>query len=363
VTAPPHAPSEQLTAARVPRDVVHAIERLHRPIFISHVVPDADALGAMLSLARATASAVRHASVAIPEGSVSQRLRFLVDWSAVAVAQDADFDKADSFVVLDTAGLERCNVGADRKQGDWIRSRPLINIDHHGTNTRFGSENWIEEHASSTCELVFHLVRASRLPLDAVTASLLYAGIQTDTLGFTLPTTSASALHAAAALVEAGSNVTELGERLCRSLRRSEFDLLRIVYANTQVIADGRIAFSHVSYDEITQSGCTAADIDDQINVPRALDGVQLAMLFSEGRKGKTRINFRGSGDVTVVELAAEFGGGGHRQAAGAVLDQPLTQALDRVVPRAVEHVKSFRRSNMTEPRPPALERAKRGQG
>jgi len=69
---------------------------------------------------------------------------------------------------------------------------------------------------------------------------------------------------------------------------------------------------------------------------------VRLAMLFTEGRKGKTRINFRGSGAVTVAELAQTFGGGGHPQAAGAVLDLSIPEAIDRVVPKAIEHLNKF---------------------
>ncbi|MEK6674072.1 MAG: DHHA1 domain-containing protein, partial [Planctomycetota bacterium] len=66
------------------------------------------------------------------------------------------------------------------------------------------------------------------------------------------------------------------------------------------------------------------------------------AMLFSEGNRGKTRVNFRGSGPVTVIELAAEFKGGGHHQAAGAILDCGLEQAVAQVIPRAVDHLQKF---------------------
>ena len=107
-------------------------------------------------------------------------------------------------------------------------------------------------------------------------------------------------------------------------------------------MTDGQLAYSCAGYDEISGAGCTAADIDDQINVPRSLDGVRLAMLFTEARKGKTRINFRSSGNVSVVDLAVQFKGGGHRQAAGAVLDCDLQEAIGKVVPQAIEHLKKF---------------------
>ena len=330
------------TPPTVPRDVIDAISPMRSPIVIAHVVPDADALGASLATATAFADDRCRAKVSLPEGSISQRLSFLVEWARPTVAMPNEFSAADGYIVLDTAKKDRCNVGAALKETDWSAGRPIVNIDHHSTNTRFGTVNWIVDDTGSTCELVYYLLRAADRPIVPLTASLLYAGIQTDTLGFSLPTTRASALRVAADLLDLGANVGELGERLGRSQRKSEFDLLRVIYANTRIVGDGRVAYSSASYDEIQRAGCTAADIDEQINVPRSLDGVQLAMLFTEGRKGRTRINFRGSGRVTVIELAGEFKGGGHSQSAGAILDCGLQEAIDKVVPRAIEYVRRF---------------------
>ena len=331
-----------MSSPSVPLETIAAIERMRQPVVIAHVVPDADALGAMLGMALAWTHEHWQPKVSLPDGSLSQRLSFLVEWTQPRIASPADFAAADGFIVLDTAKKDRCNVGPALRETDWSAGRPIVNIDHHSTNTRFGGINWIVNDAGSSCELVYHLLRAAERPIVPLTASLLYAGIMTDTLGFSLPTTRASALRAAADLVDLGANVGELGERLGRSQRQSEFDLLRVIYANTRIVGDGRVAYSSAGFEEIQSAGCTAADIDDQINVPRSLDGVRLAMLFTEGRKGKTRINFRGSGDVTIVELAAEFKGGGHSQAAGAILDCGLQEAIDKVVPRAIEHMKQF---------------------
>ncbi len=309
---------------------------------ISHVVPDADALGSMISMAIAWQDEQRQTKVSIPEGSISQRLQFLVDLADVPVASIEDFAQADGFVVIDTAKKPRCNVGPNLKDMDWSADRKIVNIDHHATSTQFGDINWVVGGASSTCELVYYLLRAADRSINAACASLIYSGIQTDTIGYSLSTTSASALRATADVVELGADVGQIGERLSRSQTQSEFDLLRVIYDNTKVLADGRLAYSYAGYDDITNAGCTAADIDDQINVPRSLDGVELAMLFTEGRRGKTRINFRSSGHVTISELAAQFKGGGHTQAAGAILDSNIIDAIEVVIPKAIEHLNTF---------------------
>jgi bifunctional oligoribonuclease and PAP phosphatase NrnA len=325
-----------------PGELLEALKLMRSPVLVTHVVPDADALGSMLGLARAWSQQSVKVWVSVPVDSLSQRLSFLADLAGMPVASNEDFAVADGFVVLDTARKSRCNVGPDLRETDWSAGRPVVVIDHHETSTRFGDVNWVVDSAGSTAELVYYLLRTLGWPIDAPTASLLYSGILTDLLGFSLPTTTSAALYAAAELVASGADIGDLGERLLRSQRQSEFDLLRVIYANTRRDADGALAYSSASFEEIRSSGCSAADIDDQINVPRSLDGVRLAMLFTEGKPGKTRINFRGSGNVTVSDLAAKFNGGGHSQAAGAVLDCGLDEAIRRVLPCAVEYLKSF---------------------
>jgi phosphoesterase RecJ-like protein len=186
---------------------------------------------------------------------------------------------------------------------------------------------------------VYRVIRTAGRPVDPVTASLLYAGIHTDTRGFTLPSTTVASLAVAAELVDSGARAAELGERLYRSRRASEFRLLRLFYDNTNLAVEGRVAYSTADHQEITGCGCSAADIDTQVDIPRSLEGIAMALLFTEGVPGKVRINLRGEGGLSVLALARELGGGGHDQAAGAVLDGTIPEAVARVLPLAEKHL------------------------
>jgi phosphoesterase RecJ-like protein len=171
-------------------------------------------------------------------------------------------------------------------------------------------------------------------------ASLLYCGIHGDTAGFSLPNTSADCLSLAARLVQAGADVTHIGEQLCRSQARPDFELLRRVYDHTTVVADGHIAYSYLSHGDIVESQCSAEDIDDQVSIPRALAGVRIAILFSEGEPGVVRVNLRGEGRTSVIEIAQAFGGGGHTQSAGIrVRNKPLQQVIQDVIAVASRHL------------------------
>lgn len=315
-----------------PAELIEVLSGARRPLIIGHVTPDADAMASVLALARALPSGA--AAVALDRAKVAQKLRFMMALGDVPTADAARVAVADVAVVVDTAGTNRVNV-----EGKWeaIAGKLVVNIDHHITNPDFGQINWVVDSASSTSELIYRLIVAAGWKLDAATASLLYAGVHSDTGGFSLPNTTADALNAAAALVSAGADIETIGAQLCRSQRRSEFDLIRVVYHNTRLAADGRIAYSTLSHQEIVGSGCTAEDIDDQVSIPRSLSGVRMAMLFSEGEPGVVRINFRGEDGTPVLPLAQKLGGGGHAFSAGARIRDSLDRVVARVLGEAAE--------------------------
>ncbi|MCB9851232.1 MAG: bifunctional oligoribonuclease/PAP phosphatase NrnA [Phycisphaerales bacterium] len=318
-----------------PSELIERIAEMRRPVCIGHVTPDPDCLGAMFGIARALVAAGKSPHACLPEGSLSARNTFLDEMAEIPHADHEDFASADGFIVVDTASPVRCNV-IEGLPPDWRAGRTMACVDHHVSNTRFGDVNWVVDRAASSCELVHALLRAADLPLDSTTASLLYAGIMTDTGGFSLPLTKASTLRAAADLVEVGADVGLIGERLNRAQSVNDFRLLRVINANTHLVGDGRLAYSTASFDEIRNAGCGPADIDDQVKVPRSLAGVRMAILFTEAVQGETRINFRGEQGVNVLALAQSFGGGGHEQAAGARIRCPVAEAVERVVPAAV---------------------------
>jgi bifunctional oligoribonuclease and PAP phosphatase NrnA len=319
-----------------------ALRTVRRPLIIAHVTPDADAVGGMLGLATSMRDRGIEAVVGLPVVTLAARLQFMLEFvPRIPLTDQWSTDgRYDAAIVLDTAGEKRINI---RPPLDLSGSLPVFNIDHHITNPDFGTHNWVDPHATSTSEMVARLILELGWPISPAAASLLYAGIHGDTAGFSLPSTSANSLRIAADLVQAGADVGHIGEQLCRSQNRSDFELLRRVYDHTKVLADGQIAYSYLSYQDINGTGCKADDIDDQVSIPRALKGVRIALLFSEGEPGVIRVNLRGEGRVTVVEIAKKFGGGGHPQAAGIRFhDKTMDAVISEVVAVATERLRTF---------------------
>ncbi len=328
-----------------------ALRGARRLMVVGHVTPDSDCLGASLALVLLLRQAGREAALHLPRLAVAKKLRFMLSIAdgemagapgarnvpPVSAATAEWRGDCDAVVIVDTANARRVNVdgGADALAG-----RTTLVIDHHITNPDFGRYNWVDPHASSTSEMVAGLAGHLNWALTPTTASLLYAGIHGDTAGFSLPNTTSGALQAAAGLIRAGADVTHIGEQLCRSQERHDFELLRRVYDHTRATEDGRMAYSFLTYDDITASGCTAEDIDDQVSIPRALAGIRIALLFTEGEPGVVRVNLRGEGRTSVLEIAEHFGGGGHTQSAGVrIRSRGMPQVIEEVLAVARQHL------------------------
>ncbi len=326
----------------VPADVAAAIHAAQRVALVGHVTPDADCLGSMGALARGLARLGKQSFPALPDGTVARKLNFLVEMGGMTPATAAQIAACDLAVVVDTAKDSRVNI--DGKL-DALQGVPICNIDHHATNPGYGKWNWVDAGRSSSAEMVFEVLRALPVGLDADAATLLYAGLHSDTQGFSLSNTTPRSLEVGHELAACGADVPGVCERLNRSRSRSEFELLQVVYKNTRVSSDGKLSWSTASHAEITGAGCKANDIDDQVEIVRSIEGILVAILFSEGNPGKIRMNFRAEKGISALALAQQFGGGGHTASAGAILDGTVEQVVERVLPAAQAYVSALGRS------------------
>ena len=320
----------------VPGELTDALRSARRVALIGHVTPDADCIGALGAMFLALRELGPEPHVAMPPDSVARKLRFLVERAGWQPASAEQLAACDAALVLDTAKPKRVNI--EGKLEAVLNARLLV-VDHHTSNERFGQVNWVEGDRSSTCEMLYELIATLGVPLTPDIATLLYAGIHSDTQGFSLSNTTCRSLAVAHALAAAGAEIIDTCEKLCRSQSRNEFELLKVIYANTQLSRCGRLGWSTASYEEITAAGCHANDIDNQVEIVRQIEGVRIAILFTEGVKGKIRMNFRGDSGWSVLELARHFGGGGHDQAAGAILDGTIEDVVRKVIPAARAYI------------------------
>lgn len=326
-------------------EVRRALEQARQIVVFGHVNPDADCIGSLLVTAGGLQALGKRVSVVLPEATVSRKYRFLLDLVHVGNG----VDRPDLVVVLDTAMLKRINKPKDSA----LPEAPICNIDHHLGNERFGQFNWVDTAAASCCQMVYRLMQALGVMLDADQATLLYAGLHADTCGFSLACTDQEALNVGAELARRGAKVGWVCQKLHRSLSWSDFQLMQIVYANTRISTCGRVAWSAATLAQMTAIGVTPNDIDEQVAVPRSINGVKIAVLLTETKPGTVRVNLRAEDDVNILPLARFLGGGGHAQAAGAIMEGALDDVVKRVTTLAVEYLDNPARVEVNEGKRP----------
>jgi len=296
---------------------------------LAHVRPEGDAIGATLGMALALRAAGKivgayNADPLPPELSVLP--------GAGEVRREVPIrDRYACYLVLDTSDFERT--------GGLLTGRPptarLLNVDHHPGNTRFGDLNWVEPTASSAGEMVYRILRQGGFPVPEGTAANLYAAILTDTGSFQHSNTTPGALRAAAELVEQGAGVEALAVALYGNRDPRQWRLLSEALASLEISADGRLAWLEVTCAAQARAGLGLEATEDFVGYARAVRGVAIALAFKEVSVAEVKVSLRSRGSVDVARLAGQFGGGGHRNAAGCTLREPLAAARARVLAAA----------------------------
>jgi bifunctional oligoribonuclease and PAP phosphatase NrnA len=286
-----------------------------RFLLTTHENPDGDALGSLLAMHHLLRSLGKDSVMFLraKEFPLPVEYRFL---PLEEVFHEPPADVADRVIVF----LDCGNV--DRMPVDFIQDgKPVVNIDHHHDNTRFGATNPVDVEASSTAEIVFELMGLLGVELTPEIAEALYVGLVTDTGKFMYENTDPRAHRMAAALIEAGVNVNETYRRLYEHVPIEKLRLIARALESIELHDDGRIAITYISHEDYAATGSSEVLTEGIIDYLRSLEGTVLAAVVrdqeAEGSEGR-KVSLRSTdGRIDVSQIAREHGGGGHRRAAG----------------------------------------------
>jgi phosphoesterase RecJ-like protein len=318
------------------REVAELLRGAHRVAIFSHVDPDGDAAGSALGLAHVLRDAGRDARVFLP-GGAPELYGFLPGADAVGAEPGEVPGDRDLLIVLDATSPSRL-AGLEGALGD---GPPVVNVDHHSDNTRFGAAHWVDPTACATALLVHEWAKSEGLEVSAEAATCLYAGIVTDTGRFTFSNTDARGLAAAAELAALGADPHRIAVRVYDRASAASMRLLGRMLATLDLRNGGTIASVHVTQDMLKETGARAEDSDGFSTYARSIDGVKVGLFFRETDEGTVKVSFRSNEGVRIDGVAARFQGGGHPSASGARIPGPLDAAKEAVVRAVQEHLGS----------------------
>jgi len=292
-----------------------------------HLSPDGDALGSVLALGLA----LKDSGVALQVGwdddpiELPSQYDFLPGGDLLVPA--SAFRPADVAVTVDCASADR--LGRLRERFE--KSDVLVNIDHHASNTSFGGVNVVDEHASSSAELVVQLLARMGAEITPDIATCLYAGLATDTGQFAYAGVTPRTHATAGFLIQRGVKVDEISQRLYESFPFEYLKILGRMLDRARLERDPTFVLSYITQDDLREIGITMDDTDELINTLRAIRDVDVAVLFKELEDGTWKGSFRSKGQTDVGAIAQQLGGGGHRLAAGFELKMSLDEAVEAV--------------------------------
>lgn len=310
----------------IPERMLTAMKQAQRVVLIAHVSPDGDTLGSALAL-RLALLAIGAVADVVCQDAVPELYATLPGAGTVVPPEKVAGRVYDLAVAVDVSDALR--MGDCSPVFEAARSRMVV--DHHGTNTRFGEENWVDPDASATGVLVLQLVRALDAELTPEIARCLFVALSTDTGHFQYQNTNAQALRAAADCVEARIDVAQITEGLYRERPRAKTELLACALRSLTFERGGRLAYMQLSRADFERCGASDAMSEGLINYAIETQGVKVAFLARENDAG-VKFSLRSRPPYDVAAVCKRFGGGGHVFAAGCTIAASLDEAVSSML-------------------------------
>lgn len=215
---------------------------------------------------------------------------------------------------------------------DLFKSIPLVNIDHHISNSIIGAFNFVVPHASSTCEVVYDMLMiVNPTIIDSYTAECLLMGILYDSQVFHTSNTTAKTLRIAAHLIDLGANMHQLEIELLSNKNPKIIKFWGSLLSNVHFAHNNQVAWIAITQKDLQTTGLTLSSLVGFSNFLWQMSDVDITILFYETEDKKTKISLR-SKKSDVNAIAKTLGGGGHKLAAGILLDLTMDQAIDKTI-------------------------------
>jgi phosphoesterase RecJ-like protein len=299
------------------RQLLNNSERI---LLVSHIRPDGDAIGSLLALGLALQESGKEIQM-VSEDGVPGSFRHLIGSDKIRKKPDGVFDL---IVVLDCSD--------SRRVGDALKDYPTpdINIDHHPTNINYASINLVNPKATATTEMLAELIPSWELNISLPVAEALLNGLITDTLGFRTSNMTPNALRVAADLTELGADISEIYHKALNTRSSVAAKYWGIGLSKFQI--EDRILWTSLTLDDRQAVNYPGRDDADLVNILTTIDDADIYVIFIEQSEERVKVSWRAKPGYDVSKIAFQFGGGGHKPAAGAEIEGNLTKVTQEVL-------------------------------
>ena len=311
---------------------INAADRLlneaSRILVVTHIAPDGDAIGSLTAVGVALRQMGKAFTLVCDDG-LPKRFKYLPLAGGVRDIPERPAEY-DLLFAVDCGDLERMG----KAYSDLPEPLPpIINVDHHPTNTEFGEVNFVVPNANSATEILFDLLPQFGAEITPDLATCLLTGLLTDTLGFRTSNVTSKTLRVASDLVDTGIDLFAI---MTKAMDLKELSTLKVWQkglANMK-LEDG-VIWTSINNKERLETGHNGTSSFGLGNMMANVYQAKMSAVIMEMADGRVSVGFRCRPPYSVSELAADLGGGGHHQAAGCLLDGPFDEAVELVVAKS----------------------------
>lgn len=304
------------------RQISQMLSEAGRVLVTAHLNPDGDALGSSLGLMHVLKDQGKKVFVH-SAGPIPREYHFLPGLEEIS-NELPPADQIDAAVLLDCHEPARAGEKAEAFLGG-LEQKILV-VDHHQGQADFGKLAWVDPGFAATAQMLTHLIREAGWNLSREGADCLFTGLTTDTGSFRYSNTTSEVFEAASWLVKTGADPWKVSQEVY-AVRPEKLRLVGAMMEGLQTSLEGRLAVGQISRQDLIDHGCESRDLDNVVEMIRAIPGVEVAALLKENKGGAIKASLRSRGKLDVAQIAISGGGGGHHNAAGMTLDGPLSRA------------------------------------
>ncbi len=309
-------------------------------LVVSHESPDGDAIGSSIGMGFLLKE-LGFDPLVINKDNIPDKYSFLENKIKIRKLEDlSEQEKKEKYLVfvMDSGKLDRIGFVLEDVFPDYDG---IVNIDHHISNDFFGIKNFVFPKMAATSEIVgsIYLDLLGYIPSDAATS--IYTGVMTDTGNLTYESTTSSTVALVSILHEMNADFNSMRKFIYENESIGQIAGVRTILNNLEYLMDGYIAYTYLNYEDIIANNLTSGDIENYVDYPRKVSTSEVAILFKEFNKDEIRISIRTKSEIDANKMAAGFGGGGHKRAAGFRIRKPLDEAMKFALNKIVEGLKN----------------------
>ena len=315
------------------KQLIRFMSRYDRFLLSGHIRPDGDSVGVCTAMAIALQNMGKEACIVF-DGDASRYTQILHQVPALpeelSVKDAGKFfttGTSYAFIMMDCSEPERTGRAADAI----MTAEASMTIDHHITSKETADFNYTEAQTGSTCEILYALFQLAQVPITQEMATALFMGAAFDTGGFRHSNTSADTYAMAADLKAKGVDSTFLLNYLFHTRKFIEARAMSMALKNAKLY-EGGILISCMTQRDFFMMGMNAKDADGVVGSLMEIEEAQVACYLREIEDGLIRVNMRSRETVNVARIAQLFGGGGHVQAAGCTVEEPMLLVKERLL-------------------------------